>query len=397
MTVKISSLVDHQLPNYYKEEYPKFTAFLKTYYQFLEQEGYAIDILINQQAYDDIDRTLDKFIPYFKNQYAELFPDTALVDKRLLIKHIKDFYLSKGSEESFKMFFQMVYGIKIGIEYPAERVLRASDGAWEKKIIIRVSKDVGDPFSFSGKIFDFITNTGDTLKSAFCESVQAFAVTTFPVYELLLRYSDVNYTYLEIDAATKIKTTIGSDVITANLYTMVVDTVISVEGSNYQIGDIGMVIGSGAGARISVSNIDFTTGAITGVKIDDFGVGYSPIATLEFTWGTNNMIWVNGATTYQMVVSTITNGVFPSNGDGLGKVDLVLGKMAIYPRKYSGTSGWLSSDVKLQDNYYYQIHSYVIESNKSYNDWFNPVKENVHIAGSKSFSNISLNNRYNVN
>lgn len=397
MTVKISQLVDHQLPEYYKEEYPKFVAFLKTYYEYLEQEGYAIDILINQQAYDDIDRTLEKFIPYFKNQYAELFPDTALVDKRLLIKHIKDFYLSKGSEESFKMFFQMVYGIKIGMEYPSERMLRASDGVWEKKIIIRVAKDVGDPFMFSGKSFDFIDDAGNVVRTAFCESVQAFAIDTFLVYELLLKYSDVNYTYIDIDSATKIRTVIGADTITANLYLMVVDTIITHAGINYHIGDAGSITGSGTGARISVSGIDITTGAITGIKIDDFGVGYVYAATLEFMWGTNNLVWYNGSTTYQMVVASTIQATFGTTGDGSGRADLILGKMAIYPRKYSGTSGWLSSDVKLQDNYYYQIHSYVIGSNKSYDDWFKSVKENVHIAGSKAFSKICLNNTYNVN
>ena len=397
MSVKISQLVENQLPELYREEYPKFVAFLKAYYQYLEQEGYAIDLLINQQAYDDIDRTLDKFVPYFKNQYAELFPDTALVNKRLLIKHIKDFYLSKGSEDSFRMFFQMVYGIKIDMEYPSEQLLRASDGIWEKKIIIRVAKDVGDPFMFSGRTFNFVNDTNVVIKTAFCESVQAFAVDNFLVYELLLRYYDINYTYVDIDAATKIKTTIGDDTIIADLYLMVVDTVISNAGTNYEIGDAGVISGSGTGARISVSGIDLTTGAITGIKIDDFGVGYVYAATLEFMWGTNNLVWYNGATTYEMIVASTIQATFGTTGDGSATADLILGKMAIYPRKYSGTSGWLSSDIKLQDNHYFQTHSYVIASNKSLSDWDKPVKENVHIAGSKAFSKICLNNTYNVN
>ena len=36
---KLSSLVENQFPAFYKEEGPKFLAFIKAYYQYLETTG----------------------------------------------------------------------------------------------------------------------------------------------------------------------------------------------------------------------------------------------------------------------------------------------------------------------------------------------------------------------
>lgn len=396
MTTKISTLLQSQIPEYIRVEYPKFIEFLRLYYVYLEQQGMAIDILINQQSYDDIDRTLASFVPYFKQQYAELFPDVALIDKRLLVKHIKDFYLAKGSEQAFSMFFQMVYGIKIAMNYPSDRIVRASDGEWTKKIVVRVSKLTGDPLRITGQSFDMITATGVVVKTAFCESVQSFSVGAYSVYELALKVKDVNYTYLDVATATQIRCVIGTDTIIADLYTMVVDTVLLNDSYGYSEGDQGVVYGSGDGAKISVARTDLATGRITQIAIDDFGVGYTSSGSLSFVWGTNNLVWTNGSA-YNLVTTISIVGAFDAAGHPITNVGVILGKLGTYPRKFAGTSGWASSDARMQDNYYYQIHSYEIKSDKSYDVWFNAVHDNAHIAGSKAFSNLSLNNVYNIN
>jgi hypothetical protein len=397
MTTKISTLLPSQLSEYVTEQYPKFVRFLEVYYQYLEQTGQPIDILINQQGYDDIDRTLTDFVPFFKKQYAEFFPDIALVDKRLLIKHIKDFYLAKGSEQAFKMFFQMVYGIKISMIYPSEKILRASDGNWLKKIVIRVSKLTGDPLLITGHAFDFLAADGSVIKTAFCESVQSFTIGQYYVYELSLKVKDVDYTYIDVDAAQTIRSVINGQTITAQLYTMVVDTIIQSGSYGYDVGDIGAIYGTGDGAKISVARTNLVNGGITQVAIDDFGVGYTTGGELVFAWGANNIVWTNSGITGNMVTTLSISGLFQKPDASVTKIDLILGKMGIFPRRFSGSSGLLSSDQRLQDNYYYQIHSYAIESNKSYEDWFNAIRDNAHISGSKAFSSVLLNNTYKIN
>jgi hypothetical protein len=394
----ISTLIPAQLSQYVVQEFPKFVVFMETYFKFLEQQGMPADIILNQSKYDDIDRTLTTFVPYFKKEYAEFFPDTALVDKRLLIKHIKDFYLAKGSEQAFKIFFQMVYGLKIQLAYPSDDILRASDGdIFSKKIITRVSKRTSDPFKFSGHTFSFVDNIGTVIKTAFCESVQQFTTGSLVVYELTLKTIDINYNYIDIDAATRISATIDGVFVDADLYLMAVDYIITNAGTNYNVGDYGVVSGADSGARIKVSRTDITTKAITQLEIEDFGVGFSPTGTLTFKYGIYSLLWSNIGTSYNLVTSFTSNVVFRLNGDTKAIATLILGKIGIFPRVYSSEVGKISSDNKLQDNYYYQIHSYEIQSNLSIDTWNDALRDNAHIAGTKSFGSLALNNSHSIN
>ena len=55
---KLSRIVAQQLPEFIREDYPTFVAFLEAYYEYLESQ--------NSNLYDirDIDKTLDNFINY---------------------------------------------------------------------------------------------------------------------------------------------------------------------------------------------------------------------------------------------------------------------------------------------------------------------------------------------
>ena len=60
LDAKLSTLVENQFPAFYKEEGPKFLAFIKAYYQYLETTGKQQDIQRNLKNYKDIDTTLDE-------------------------------------------------------------------------------------------------------------------------------------------------------------------------------------------------------------------------------------------------------------------------------------------------------------------------------------------------
>ena len=95
---------------------------------FLDEENQVNNFLLNYEKNFDINRTLDTFIPKFKNQYAQNFPLTAQIDDRRLIKFIKQFYEAKGSEKAIELLFRILYNERTEIFYPSEQVLRASDG-----------------------------------------------------------------------------------------------------------------------------------------------------------------------------------------------------------------------------------------------------------------------------
>ena len=53
--IKISSIIENQLPNYVKEEFPLVSEFLSQYYQALENQGGTLDILQNIDRYVKVD------------------------------------------------------------------------------------------------------------------------------------------------------------------------------------------------------------------------------------------------------------------------------------------------------------------------------------------------------
>jgi hypothetical protein len=126
---KVSSIVASQLPEFIRDEYQTFVDFLKAYYEFLETTQKDPTTL------RDIDTTLDAFITYFKGELAAKIPYST-VDERFLISRIKDVYLAKGSEASFKFLFRVLFDKDVTLEYPSRQMLRASDGRWNQDVSI---------------------------------------------------------------------------------------------------------------------------------------------------------------------------------------------------------------------------------------------------------------------
>lgn len=150
---KISNVVATQLPEFVRSEYPTFVAFVEAYYEFLEAN--QVDI----SKVRDIDTTLDEFIKHFKSELAHNYPNSASFDtERYLLKHIKDQYLAKGSEASYKLMFRLLYGKDVFMEYPGKQMLRVSDGRWQQDISLFVRVDVGNPIDLIGKIVDIQTS-----------------------------------------------------------------------------------------------------------------------------------------------------------------------------------------------------------------------------------------------
>ena len=54
MTVKVSSLIERQLPEFISTHYAAFSTFLEKYYESLEIQGQPLDILSNISSYYDI-------------------------------------------------------------------------------------------------------------------------------------------------------------------------------------------------------------------------------------------------------------------------------------------------------------------------------------------------------
>ena len=158
--LKTSLLVDRQLPEFVREDYPTFVAFLEAYYEFLEQkQGTEINDLITQakklRNISDVDDSIEQFQTNFINTYAPLVPQDAVVDKAFLIKKVLPLYLTKGSIKSFELLFKLLYGTEVNITFPKDNILRASDGKWTVENVVRIDNEVYSYYLGNGttKIF----------------------------------------------------------------------------------------------------------------------------------------------------------------------------------------------------------------------------------------------------
>lgn len=152
---KVSLLINKQVPEFVREEYPVFISFLEAYYEFLEnKQGTQKNDLITKSKelkyISDVDTSIDEFEEQFLNSYATFLPKETTIDKALLIKNVLPLYLSKGSEKSFKLLFRMLFGNELEINYPKNNVLRASDGKWEIENAVKVSTDIHSDYVGNG-------------------------------------------------------------------------------------------------------------------------------------------------------------------------------------------------------------------------------------------------------
>jgi hypothetical protein len=135
----ISPFVENQFPSFYKEEGPQFIAFVKAYYEWMETANNVLDQARSLTDYRDIDTTLDEFIVQFKEKYLKNIQFDTATNKELLIKNSLDLYRSKGTERSIDLFFKLVYGTSAEVKYPADNILRVSDGIWERPEYLEVT------------------------------------------------------------------------------------------------------------------------------------------------------------------------------------------------------------------------------------------------------------------
>ena len=145
---KTSLLVNRQVPEFVREEHPKFISFLEAYYEFLDQSTVAKSK--DLRYISDVDYSLEEFERNFFNTFLPFIPRDSAVSKEFLIKNILPLYLSKGSEKSYKLLFRMLFDSDVQIEYPGRRVLRASDGRWVVENLLRVAIDVYTEYDGDG-------------------------------------------------------------------------------------------------------------------------------------------------------------------------------------------------------------------------------------------------------
>ena len=489
---KLYYFISGQLPEYIVAEYPVFVTFLEKYYKFLETDDQVHQFLLNSSSWSDIDHTLEIFLPEFRKQYAAELPENTVVSLRRLLKYIYDYYDAKGSENAVELFFRFMYNEKATVIYPGDFILRASDGRWSRKRIVKLDNETptdftpthSDPFDLSGKKIKFvyletIPGQGRTLRSIETSCFNVVKGVHPFIYELEIDLTP-NYVFPEIisapvnqdingDGTVETIPTLGdydthiyvvyNENIYGTLTKQVVDVVdINTTGSNFRIDDAYKVSEGGVEGLYFASDYvyDTTSGEYSPYVIQSF-VNNAIIRVKEVTAFTADS--PTGILELQIVNTghrftarelsdvgdlsyfaeelegdppAITSYV---DGNGTpyveGNADLYAVDTAVYqpveeftveltpryPRNISGTSssitfktgiiyhasgsykdssGFLSDINKLQDNYYYQPYSYVIQSQKPFNVWKTDYLKNNHPAGFSVFAEVQIIDTINI-
>jgi hypothetical protein len=440
---KVSSLLPTQVPEFVREDYATFIDFLKAYYEFLDQ-NYNTDIT----KLRDLDTTLDSFIEYFKNELTHNIPYT-VVNERFLLEKIKDQYLAKGSEASFKLLFKMLFNKNVVVDYPSKQILRASDGRWNQDVSVFVYVNAGDPDMVVGKLVDVITPTRiirvqvDKRQYVELEVNNSIQISEH-IFEL---YIDRRF-FGDIHAGDKIR---YSDIFDATILSTTSLVVVERPGKKFKVGELYEVKnGNGKGSVLKVARVD-VNGGIEAMEFVRYGIGYTNdfSATLlpyggtsATTAGATSLVVSGIAPNVSVAFSETTNGFFEqgiinrsdyntqtpaealAEGEGLfwdgtyvgetvreffvdnkgtildpdepAIVKILLGASTKYPGYYTTNDGFLDDAIFIQDSRYYQAFAYVLKIDERLDSYRSAVKTLLHPAGMALFGEFDIRNEFDM-
>lgn len=288
----ISNLVENQFPSFYAEEGPVFIEFLKSYYEWMEQEGNTLNKTRTLFETRDIDTTATAFLNHFKEKYFTNIPSSVAGDKRFLQQHIVDLYRSKGSDQGLKLLFKMLYNEDINVYVPSTSIFKASDGVWREPQYFEISN------SFYNYKYEKTYVTGATSgATAFVDAYKKIYVDNYQSHVLYI--TNVSGQFIVGEQLT-------SDTVSIDdaSYILGSPAAISVNfASPYQpVGEFMNSVstfGTTNFSGIVNETYDVTDGFINFIIVDG-GTKYSQFANISVTTGANTMGYNAGFTGFEL-------------------------------------------------------------------------------------------------
>jgi len=274
ITRKVSDLISTQLPEHITSEFPVFKTFIEKYYNYIEQDQQAQEILQNALLYSDIDSTINSLLDVFSEQFTKNIPKDILADKKLFVKLASELYTRKGTEEAYRIFFRALFNEEIDFFYPSTVILKSSDGKWEIPHIIRVKPISGSPFDLaSTKI------TGNTSSAnAIIESVISFESGQNTIFELNVNENSIEGQFQageNIIGAKLTNAQSGAKIVTsAQIYSILRSVDVIYGATGYSVNDPITISGTtGTGAKGFVGEVS-NSGSINKITISNYGYDY---------------------------------------------------------------------------------------------------------------------------
>lgn len=353
----ISKLIPNQFSLNIREKYPTFINFIQHYYKWLEQDGNVLSEIYKLPEYFDVDKTKDEFLEYFSKELMPTLPNDIVADRRKLLKHIKQFYLAKGTSSAIEFLFRIIYNDIANVSYPGELVIRCSDGDWSKKTKIKTTSATSINI-IGRKIFGKISGAVAIVDKVHVEKVDDIFYNVIELSNLSGFFSSGEV----IETRDKLQT--YNAIISGQLFKVELlndSNNNPIGGSGYSVGEnIPVIESSFKSAIIKVNTIDETTGAIKSVIVEESGYGYL---------NAFNILNVN---------------------DKGASIRCFIGGVFYEPGTYLTQRGLLSGTNVIQDSYKYQTYSYVVSSNISLTEYEGLLKSTAHPSGLLLLGNMIL-------
>ena len=274
----ISVLVQNHMPAFYKEEGKDFLAFIKAYFEYLEDTNNVLYKSRRLLQNRDIDETLDEFVQSFVEKYLTGVPDTFVLQptddddrKRFLIKHIFDLYRSKGTQRGYELLFRLLFNENIEVDIPGDVLLKPSDGNFIRPAFLEVDTAPNLSQLVNQRIIGQ-SSQATALVEAFRKFfIDGREVNVLSISDLSGNFITGEYVF-DKDKLT-FNNAFNSPKITGSMTTLSVLN--NAGGQNFNVGDVLEIENnsSGLGGTATVASLVSSNGTVT-FTIQDGGSGY---------------------------------------------------------------------------------------------------------------------------
>jgi len=126
----LRSIVDDIVPEHVAANYPGLMLAVKAYADFLEHANGAGHYLNAINIQRDIDLVESELLQELQKEIGAPIPKQFVADPKHLYKRLTTYYRSRGTPESIKAFFRILFNDEVEIYFPKDDMLIPSDGKW---------------------------------------------------------------------------------------------------------------------------------------------------------------------------------------------------------------------------------------------------------------------------
>jgi hypothetical protein len=419
MTINLKNIVSKQIPEFAREDYPLFVAFVEAYYDYLGQQEKR-----DLTDIRDLDQTLDEYIQFFKKELDVFGDNYEFINQRFLLRKVKQLFVSKGVESSYKFLIKLLFDKVAEVSYPWDSVLKASDGKWQQEMSVFTRITAGDPNTLVGNRID-VLSTNLVIK-VYVERVRYVEENIWEIFINKNYYGNIKVDY-----------TVSFNGVTGTIIPTTISYTIVKPGSGYKVGQLitGTTIANGKRMPqlLKITRVD-ENGGVLNIATIQFGYNYDTnfyLLKSNDPVSTNSLLTINRDSVQQYSIlndskidyyddygyvsspdyaeldfadqtyaATFLQQFYEESLSGQGPdpdyllIRFDIGAVAKYQGHYNSNDGFLDDDIFIQDSYRWQKYSYVIRVNEKLDKYKSLIKSYIHPAGTALFGEYQIQNTY---